>query len=1168
MEKYKYSPQSRFLTDYQKLINTHQDSDSFGPVKNSETTRFRTTSFVRTSSSQPVEVYSINNGQLAIVPGADADKINIVVKNTNAIDYAPLKIKYFIYRGIKKSDYIDANGNMVKYTNSNQPKILQTLWKNFQKAYGTSTVFSASLVGYDTTGANDNKLLDQLFQRKFDIQCSKHDLIGYFTEKLGLDIVLDDGEYILENQQASFNLNVEYAKGKDFVFDVSSMPTTKVEEQVKVKRYKEYIHLFIDAAAFWGSHIKDGKIFVSNTNSFESLSEIYDNFLDYYPTKNRIYLYIKTERNKSFNFHKPKLVKGFEDQSLNPNRNYSTYGWPILYNEGVLPINVLPEDEREENKSGVKIELECNVSNNEIGVNETDPDKGDYKNNIIPKDQYLAIYNLTNSEKMTAYSLEDGFNKDAGTGIMTYDFYIKYFVYAKSSSNLVCSNFLMFSTNLEQDFPLENYYNKLWVANINTPFTNYSTLYKAYKANYDRNLNVNLNDALRLGAIVKQDIIFDKGKNGKKRRLYITSIKRNYKENSESKDRLLNVDTKPPVNTASDLSTVENYMKFVYGSTDFCLYKGSFKDNSNTISSLSLVNTKNHWLKNSYLHLGITEDNYNAIFSSANASVFNESDDFLFYLREISAFADESVRKFELGVQYDNGIGELTTYFPTTPIYIYTLDGMLFFSGDYSDSQSEKSCKEFSSNAIAHFRPLPSWNGEFGFDWVRIGDSGTKGDTNGDGGKPDRTYKSNMGSYYKDVSTGVKKQFVIGGTATFKKEKKEYLSFMNYNYFLYPAKLETSYATSRISLYPDKNEAGIALGYPKNRDAKKSCLTEADVNLKIKITGTVSKLRLEFDKNIFDIVAANSSDISTTYVTGNNKYLEINGLTATTSRIIGLKIKCLKETEENLKIRVLSTESNKEKLAGEVTMYPNHESERKKINFAFLDCKTNFTGSVKKFNFLDPNNVFFKKYLSHVERLLNHAYIEIDSVKIVPFDLTSSSTSYNTFNTDWTKNEGTRVVIDFNKKLRLTAGGKEYLVESFLRLKARSIFNSGANNLLDSDLIITSINEFSDLKGAPILGIAERLQPPKSLIMLEDGFYDDATTKEPTFVFAHEGYHTLGCDHTFSYEEKNLFTPQYSLTDNIMDYGHNNLGDPIDGTSIWWYQRYFARKNYNKILRN
>lgn len=49
-------------------------------------------------------------------------------------------------------------------------------------------------------------------------------------------------------------------------------------------------------------------------------------------------------------------------------------------------------------------------------------------------------------------------------------------------------------------------------------------------------------------------------------------------------------------------------------------------------------------------------------------------------------------------------------------------------------------------------------------------------------------------------------------------------------------------------------------------------------------------------------------------------------------------------------------------------------------------------------------------------------------------------------------------------------------------------------------VLITSINEFSDLKGAPIMGMAERLQPAKLLIILETGFYVDTTTKEPNFV--------------------------------------------------------------------
>jgi len=1151
-----YKPQSYFLTDYNKLEDNNQISDAFGPVKDFETTKFRITSFVRLKNTYTTgEVYSINDGHIAIFPGG-TDKLNIVIKNTGTYD--PLNIKYFVYRGIKKSDLINNDGNIVPYVSNSQPKILESLWGNFNLNNPGITVFPASLLGYDSTTGSDELLLDQFLLNNKDYKCNKGTYIGNFTEKLGLDIVIDEGEYILEKQQTLFKFNVAYAKSEDFIFDVNGL------NALQAKRYKEYIHQFLDAAAFWGSHIRDGEIFINSTTGFNTINEIYNQFLNKYFTKNRMYIYIRNEKNRSFNYYAAKTVLGFENETPpDPNRNYSTYGWPILYNKQSLPLNNLPPNERESDQStfpkyGAKIELECRVANNGIGEFPNGTYKGDYKNEIIPRDQFLAIYSWTDNEKIFSHTLEDGFDGPAGSSILTYDFYIKY--YAKG--NDVCSNFLVYSTNLEQNFPLDNYYDNLWVPNINTPFTNTPTTPKAYKASYCKNLIVNLKDTLKIGAIIQQDVIFDTGGNGKKRRLYVTSIKRNYSE-KESFNKSLNIDKKPPMNTPLNLNSVVNYSNFLYGNNDFSIYRGSFLDNTDTVYSLSLVSQKNHWLKNSYLHLGITNDDYNKIFSSANAASFNVSDNFFFCLEEV-LFADDHVRKFKLGVKYENGAGTVETYYPATTIDIYTLDGMFFFSKDYSSSQDPQLCDEFSSKTIAHFRPLPAWKGEFGFDWVRIGDSGTKGDTTGSGGKPDRTYKSVIGNYYRDALSKIKKEYKVGGPAVFRKEKNQYQSFINYNYFSYPAHVDSLYTSSRLTLYPAKTQNGTALNYPKIRGAEKSCLIEGSINLKVKITDTISKLSIQFDKNIFEISTVDTNDLDKTYSDDKYTYIDIKGLNPTVSRTISLTIKCIKESNTDSKIRVISTENGLNKIAGEMIMYSNVE--RKKIKLVFVKCKTNLTGSDKEFSFVQLGNPLFNKHLYKLERFLNHSLIEIvdgttganSEPKINSLDLRSSATGgYSTFNTDWGKDDGAgNMVIDMRKQINNES------IMTYMKNKAKTLLS-----LPTDHFIIIAINENTDLDGNEVFGAAETLIPTYSLSLFRQGFYYISDVNKSTFVLGHEFYHGLNCKHTFSYDDKNHFVEKFSLTDNIMDYGHSN-SDEIEATSIWWYQRNFARRAPNGLLLN
>ena len=44
---------------------------------------------------------------------------------------------------------------------------------------------------------------------------------------------------------------------------------------------------------------------------------------------------------------------------------------------------------------------------------------------------------------------------------------------------------------------------------------------------------------------------------------------------------------------------------------------------------------------------------------------------------------------------------------------------------------SKPSAGEITAKCIVQFRPHNKWNGEYGFDWIRTGDTGQSGDKNG-----------------------------------------------------------------------------------------------------------------------------------------------------------------------------------------------------------------------------------------------------------------------------------------------------------------------------------------------------------------------------------------------------------------------------------------------------
>lgn len=116
----------------------------------------------------------------------------------------------------------------------------------------------------------------------------------------------------------------------------------------------------------------------------------------------------------------------------------------------------------------------------------------------------------------------------------------------------------------------------------------------------------------------------------------------------------------------------------------------------------------------------------------------------------------------------------------------------------YGDNPEKPPAGEVKSKCIVQFRPHANWKGEFGFDWVRIGDTGTKGDT---------WYKKIVGKY-RDSSTNSLKQIYAGGT--FMPISNEYQKLLNqHNNMVIGWKPKVKgkpylYPVPYLTIYPEK----------------------------------------------------------------------------------------------------------------------------------------------------------------------------------------------------------------------------------------------------------------------------------------------------------------------------------------------------------------------------
>ena len=711
-----YKPTSYFFIDVTGAVVAATAADGFGPVSGALTSKFRTTSFIRTSGTK--KVFAICDGQLLVQPHAtDATKVNLILKPLKS--FSGLKIKFFIYRGVNKADLI--NGSNLKDKNDadpNQPDWLKRLWKEYldfnlpfyeQGIIDTPPdTFPAKQIGYGQQVATT--LIDHVFTYKnateiYQIpQCKVGEYIGNFTTRIGLDVVLDYGDYELTNQDQLFKLDLVFARSAENVLDTTIIPASTA---VKVKRFREHVLQFIDAAAFWGSHINCGTI-KTNAGDKVTVSDIASNIVARFFTKNKMYLYTQGEHNRSYNYYDTtRKIFGFTTNG----ELAKTNEWPVL-------IKTIASSS-ENNTKAFQLYYQIDVN--------ADP----------PQGKYTVCLFTGNNTDLSGYPKETYVTKANGN---TNDIVLNYCAHGGDS----CATFVLINALLRGVVPVMDYYNNLFTPNINTTqvFGTSNETGLSWASYIGKRL-VDLTEILGTTALVQEKVVFDKGLNlsgntRKARRLYCAVVEKAAVHNAEFNEYAV------PEITAGNVIAIRNkeqYFNAVYNDINFTVYKGTFTDSQTnaTITSLSVVHHQNFLKKNSYYHLGISEEEYNKLVFDNPAPVAStpqklpvDAQNVRFYLNEITAFMHENVRKYEVGLWYEDNTGNRTTtpLYPSAAnkVYVYSLDGHFFFSKQYTDHQEyyvefAKLRVDFRANESTNFDPTaPLYDGEFGIDWLRIPD--------------------------------------------------------------------------------------------------------------------------------------------------------------------------------------------------------------------------------------------------------------------------------------------------------------------------------------------------------------------------------------------------------------------------------------------------------------
>lgn len=488
------------------------------------------------------------------------------------------------------------------------------------------------------------------------------------------------------------------------------------------------------------------------------------------------------------------------------------------------------------------------------------------------------------------------------------------------------------------------------------------------------------------------------------------------------------------------------------------------------------------------------------------------------------------------------------------------------FTGDIPTVENE-----IISNCVIHFRPDQNWNGsEYGFDWIRIGDSNMPVDQN----NVNHHYANLMGKYYgfgnlpttlhigpkpsviKTMRWGVcddlndwRKMTVTNNPTTFKNEIALYRDLVS-RYF--HKRLTISWKMGKPSICPASLDADIK--------------TEID-NTQYTYYVPVMTLMLDKTANLKMLCELNPSDPPPTKVeifekleVGESPCFEfLNGTekkdNPSDMTKYSLDVKCIDTFSEEKLIEAYATyPDGTKKLCGQLRVLPNYDV--LKLNILLIEVHIDGIGNPGRIAVTAQDEVILK-------RILGQAMIDVTHRETYLFKL--SSTNYPVF---------------YNKIVGYTDTSPHITGRFFPRKHENHIAGP----------ISAAFNQHLSSRGetqryANYIKILIMDIPCKSPIMDNGGNYtgrDDqangVTYYDSGYIilyrdrgndtYAHEMLHALGLAHPYVGKEldKNaLYTYKARTTDNIMDYSHQ-IGITRKTTWQWQWsiERSHVRQQQNK----
>lgn len=689
---------SHFFTNPNQISQSSASTQSFGPVS---ATEYRiSTVFTATNIAK---AYAICKGVVLVQSNSDStNKVNLILKPYKQ-PISGINIKYFIYRGLQKSDFF--TGNLVKENDAESSDFIVKIRTDFSEFHATETdpnpPFLAKYIGFDPTPQLDELLIDDFFFKQSQYVESEGEFIeddegfgafelpiinqgaslGYFTQgDCAIDVVLDYGDYKPLGEVGEFKFDLAYARAN--VATILLPGTGTYTDKV----VKEQIFQFLDVAAYFGSHAPNGKVIIDNNGTKQNVTgaDIYTGVLNNFITKNNLYLYIQSDRTRSYNFYNNynigqtinSLKYGLTANALTE-RSYGTQGWPIII-ESPSSASIFLQFVTDNNVNTVLYGQKGTV------VNAAKNNFNNADDLLLPPDEngnlsiLTKVLELTNPVSATNAPVISTFNIIIYQGI-AYSYVVDETVDENNNPVTVYAQPNFF----DDVFDLINAEPLLNLDNIGNNFSTTSSKLKLINNYYkESQLGIFAVQTLAISDTIQTN---DLDISEVSRIAYVAETIASLNEPNS-----LSETTTPITKTSPATGSSITYNKTFRLPDPYYYERSFFTDNGDTIVGL-LLKTFDDRRANKII-CGLTKDE-NEILKSLITPDFKISR--LFFINLFTDGNDfvssESItyQKLKVGIVSEHENGDLRLLMPETNIMVYTLDNLYYFTAQYSKYMEE-----------------------------------------------------------------------------------------------------------------------------------------------------------------------------------------------------------------------------------------------------------------------------------------------------------------------------------------------------------------------------------------------------------------------------------------------------------------------------------------------